>query len=224
MKDWPLHCEAEFDLLLEDEENPGGELVWRKEKINMLNMIATNCHKLGVDHPIHPDTEIDNGWLDVVFLGGGHTRTAAARAGMYMKSGKFLANHKAMSSRRVKELKMTPTCDSDVPILIDGDPWDVAPMHVKVIHRGLTVFCKEQPWKPEKAVAAKARKGAKAGEAGEAGEGDDDDEAPEPEAEAEADDANEADGGTEQAQEPAQGEGAPAPAAENDGGVAGTEH
>lgn len=81
MKNWPLHCEADFEFLEEDEANPG-EYVWRKEHLNMLNMIATNCHRLGVDHPIHPTTEIDNGWLDVVFLGGGHTRSEAARAGL----------------------------------------------------------------------------------------------------------------------------------------------
>lgn len=51
----------------------------------MLNMIATNCHRLGVDHPIHPDAKIDDGWLHVVFMGGNQTRTDAARAGMWMK-------------------------------------------------------------------------------------------------------------------------------------------
>ena len=133
-QDWPLHCEADFEFLEEDTDSTPqtgsdggsssggggddgvlttgttssneGRLVWRRERINMLNMIATNCHRLGVDHPIHPTTEIDNGWLDVVFLGGGHSRGDAARAGLYMKSGKYLSSHKAMSSRRVKEFKM----------------------------------------------------------------------------------------------------------------------
>lgn len=141
MKNWPLHCEADFELLVEDDEKEG-ELVWISEHHNMLNMIATNCHKLGVDHPIHPDTRIDDGWLWVVFMGGGHSRTDAARAGMYMKGGKFLSTHKAMSWKRVKEMKMTPTSKTDVPLLIDGDPWDVAPVHIKMLPRGINVFCK----------------------------------------------------------------------------------
>eukprot|EP00041_Stephanoeca_diplocostata_P020219 m.449438 g.449438 ORF g.449438 m.449438 type:complete len:120 (-) comp21506_c1_seq3:229-588(-) len=75
-------------------------------------------------------------------MGDGHTRTEAARAGLWMKSGKFLSEHKAMSSYRVRELKMTPTSITDVPLLIDGDPWGLAPVHVKMHQQKVRVFCK----------------------------------------------------------------------------------
>eukprot|EP00040_Diaphanoeca_grandis_P008022 m.43466 g.43466 ORF g.43466 m.43466 type:complete len:799 (+) comp19380_c0_seq1:87-2483(+) len=150
MKNWPLDCAADFEFLtkVESEKNEDSEdtntpkFEWKKESIQMINMIATNCERLGVDHPIDREAKIDDGLLSVVFMGGAHSRTDAARAGRSMKSGNYLAEHKLMSQYRVSEFKMTPTSATDIPLLIDGDPWGIAPVHVKVHHQKLTVFCK----------------------------------------------------------------------------------
>lgn len=59
-----------------------------------------------------------------------------------MLGGKFLSEHKAMSSYRVRELKMVPTSETNVPLLIDGDPWGLAPIHVTMMEKKIKVFCK----------------------------------------------------------------------------------
>ena len=41
---------------------------------------------------------------------------------------------------RTKEFKLTPTRDATVPLLIDGDPEPIAPAHVTVKHRAVSVF------------------------------------------------------------------------------------
>lgn len=87
MKNWPLNCEAEFEFLAEQETDGKKKFVWIKEKINMINMIASSCEKLGVDHPIDREARIDDGMLSMVFMGGKHSRTEAAIAGRSMKSG-----------------------------------------------------------------------------------------------------------------------------------------
>lgn len=142
MKNWPLSCEAEFEFLVEQETDGKKEFVWIQEKINMINMIASSCEKLGVDHPIDRHARIDDGMLSMVFMGGKHSRTEAAVAGRSMKNGNYLGEHKYMNNYRVKEFKMKPTSETDVPLLIDGDPWGLNEVHVRVLHQAVTVFAK----------------------------------------------------------------------------------
>ncbi len=58
--------------------------------------------------------------------------------------GQYLAEHKLVDSIRVTEFKLMPlegARGSTIPYNIDGDPVDAAPIHVKVLHQRLRVFC-----------------------------------------------------------------------------------
>jgi diacylglycerol kinase family enzyme len=80
----------------------------------------------GVTHALMTHVVVQNGRLDVV------------RLAMAMKSGKYLGEQKGVVSYLVKEFKLTPTeCKS--PFLIDGDPHEHGPVHVKVLHKALSV-------------------------------------------------------------------------------------
>ncbi len=48
MQDWPSLCTCTIKYLDESEEEP----VWKEERFEIINMIATNLSSLGVDHPI----------------------------------------------------------------------------------------------------------------------------------------------------------------------------
>ena len=60
------------------------------------------------------------------------------RLALAMKQGKYLGQQKGVVSYLVKEFKLRPTvCKS--PFLIDGDPHEHGPVHVKVLHKALSV-------------------------------------------------------------------------------------
>jgi diacylglycerol kinase family enzyme len=63
--------------------------------------------------------------------------------------GKHLGLQKNVVSHLVKEFKIIPT-DYKSPYNIDGDPHDVCPVHVKVLHRSITAFA-VGPLEPVKA-------------------------------------------------------------------------
>lgn len=59
--------------------------------------------------------------------------------------GKYLVEVKpvveSMSLTEFKILPLEGARGSDIPFNIDGDPVDAAPIHVKVLHQRLRVFC-----------------------------------------------------------------------------------
>eukprot|EP00039_Didymoeca_costata_P004887 m.76845 g.76845 ORF g.76845 m.76845 type:complete len:834 (+) comp12585_c0_seq1:102-2603(+) len=156
MKNWPLSCKGTFEFLVESEN---GEEKWEAEEIQMINMIATNCPKLGVDHPICKDVRIDDGKLAVAFMDGNHTRMEAVQAAMSMKKGNYLTEHKFMRNRCVRKFRMTPSKDSTVPLLIDGDPLELEEVEIEVHQKLLTVFC-PKPKRHTKAASVISEAGA----------------------------------------------------------------
>jgi diacylglycerol kinase family enzyme len=60
--------------------------------------------------------------------------------------GNFLADSKHVETVVCTEFKLTPlegARGSNIPFNIDGDPVDACPIHVRVLHRRLRVFCLE---------------------------------------------------------------------------------
>lgn len=159
--DWPLNCVADFEIFEvkhgSSRDNPehdglseGGE--WRRKEMSITNLIATSLPRLGVDHPICRDVTMDDGRLALAFMSADHSRQDAIEAGMSMKAGNYLAEHKAMQVYRCTEFKITPKGKGSVPVLIDGDPEYIAvehyedssinrTIHVKCLEAKLSVFC-----------------------------------------------------------------------------------
>ncbi len=46
-----------------------------------------------------------------------------------------------MKQHRVREFKLSPL-STNIPYNLDGDPLERAPIHVRVLHKKLAVFCR----------------------------------------------------------------------------------
>lgn len=136
LRDWPVIDRA----VLEYPEMERGVEVWRKENIGAVNMIATNLPFLGDDHPIHPNIGPDDGHVALVVVDESCSRMDVVKLAMDMKKGIYLSeDKKRCKAFRMKEFKLTPT-EGRSPYNIDGDPHTACPVHVKVMHKALTVF------------------------------------------------------------------------------------
>lgn len=136
IQDWPVIDNATLEYW--GGEMDGDDKVWKTTDISCINLVATNLAFLGNDHPIWPTIEPDDGYLAFSYIDGKNGRLDVVRLAMAMKSGKYLGEQRGVVSYLVKEFKLTPTvCKS--PFLIDGDPHEHAPVHVKLLHKALSV-------------------------------------------------------------------------------------
>lgn len=78
---------------------------------------------------------------------------------MSMKKGNYLTEHKFMRNRCVRKFRMTPSKDSTVPLLIDGDPLELEEVEIEVHQKLLTVFC-PKPKRHTKAASVISEAGA----------------------------------------------------------------
>ena len=96
----------------------------------------------------------DDGNLAMVIVDGSVSRMDVIRLSLAMKKGVFLGEHPKQCRTIVSsEFKITPT-DAKSPYLIDGDPHEYGPVHVKVLHQALTMFCLPSQGSSSSAVAA----------------------------------------------------------------------
>jgi hypothetical protein len=135
-------------------------------------MIAANMPYLGDDHAISPrmlshlyheacllifpfaDVAPDDGNLAVVVVDGACSRLDTIGLAMAMKKGVFLGEDPTRCRTFVvPEFKITPT-DAKSPYNIDGDPHEHGPVHVKVLHQALTMFCLPSQSSSSSVVAA----------------------------------------------------------------------
>jgi hypothetical protein len=142
--------------------------------LSTINLIAANMPYLGADHAISPrklptlagfagcahclsfpDVAPDDGKLAMVVVDGSVSRMDVIRLSLAMKKGVFLGEHpKQCRTFLVSEFKITPT-DAKSPYNIDGDPHDYGPVHVKVLHQALAMFCLPVQGQEPEAVSSK---------------------------------------------------------------------
>ena len=100
------------------------------------------------------DVTPDDGNLAVVVVDGACSRLDTIGLAMAMKKGVFLGEDPTRCRTFVvPEFKITPT-DAKSPYNIDGDPHAHGPVHVKVLHQALTMFCLPSQGSSSSAVAA----------------------------------------------------------------------
>eukprot|EP00051_Salpingoeca_urceolata_P024536 m.432507 g.432507 ORF g.432507 m.432507 type:complete len:601 (+) comp20245_c1_seq2:119-1921(+) len=141
VKSWPVINEANFNFLMDKEGEDGSKTEeWESQDLAVINLIVTNMSALGLDHPIIDGVAPDDGYFGVCVIDGAATRTNVIGAAMGMKKGKFMGDHKCAKTFRVREVKIEPKLGTKTPYNIDGDPLDCMPIHIKCLHKGVSVF------------------------------------------------------------------------------------
>eukprot|EP00730_Choanoeca_flexa_P007789 TRINITY_DN12393_c0_g1_i4.p1 TRINITY_DN12393_c0_g1~~TRINITY_DN12393_c0_g1_i4.p1 ORF type:complete len:476 (+),score=119.90 TRINITY_DN12393_c0_g1_i4:888-2315(+) len=138
LTDWPIVDKFKFEYPVKKDD---GTHEWKTEYLSTINMISANMPYLGDDHAISPRVTPDDGNLAVVVVNGTASRMDVIRLAFAMKKGVFLGEDPTRCRTFVvPEFKITPT-EARSPYNIDGDPHDNGPVHVKVLHQALKMFC-----------------------------------------------------------------------------------
>eukprot|EP00050_Salpingoeca_kvevrii_P021000 m.105082 g.105082 ORF g.105082 m.105082 type:complete len:627 (-) comp9130_c0_seq2:2306-4186(-) len=139
---WPVVNEAKMSFLIEDKDPETGAITerWLHKDVQLVNMLITNLSRLGMDHAIYGGVEADDGHFAVVMLDGSLSRKAVINVAIAMKKGKYMGDQKECSSFFVKECKIVPKEGTRTPYVVDGDPHDPLPCHIKNLHKHIQVF------------------------------------------------------------------------------------
>lgn len=147
LTDWPVVSRGLLSYPHSEKDQDGNMVeVWTTRNIASINLIASNVPKLGNDHPICREITAQNGKLAVCMIDEKMSRTDTIKAALSMKRGNYLAESKFVETVVCSEFKLIPLEGSrgaTIPYNIDGDPVDAGPIHVRVLHKRLRVFCLE---------------------------------------------------------------------------------
>ena len=129
ISDWPVADKGVLEYR-EFDGTPDGA-PWAKKEISLINMITSNLDKQGKKCPILPGIKPDDGMVCMSYIESTCSRAHVVKLGLGMKKGKYLGVQKGVTTHKCTEFKITPT-EYKSPYVIDGDPHDVSPIHVKV--------------------------------------------------------------------------------------------
>jgi diacylglycerol kinase family enzyme len=142
--------------------------------VDIVNFIASNVSKLGAAHPISPgsgcfflfffssperfqltaftklDIKRDDGLLAVGIIDNSWSRSATVGAGLHMRNGKHLLQHRAVMAFLCREFRLRPKQPEPgpggksspplTPFNIDGDPHPAKGVHVRCLKQAINVF------------------------------------------------------------------------------------